>query len=125
MKLGGFLTSTDPDLLFTARDIVLVPFLKRARPEAFMNLAAQLSNLINLLHERIKQDVNYSFALQSFKERNCLITSNRSLLLDVCFGEQELRALLILCYIYSAHSDLAVSPLVIRQCTELICFLIG
>ena len=124
MKLGGFLTSKDPDVWCTARDIILVSFLRKARPETFMNLAGQLSNLINLLHEKIKQDTNYSSALQSFKEKNSLVTSNKLLLLNVCFGEQELRALIILCYIYSAHGDLAVSVLVIKQCAELICFLI-
>ena len=125
MKLSEFLISKDPDIWSSSRDIILKPLLNKARPEAFVNLAVQLNEVINMMYERIKRDSNYTWAIESLTNKRELINFEFMRLLNICFGEVELRAISVLCYMFSVHGDLVATEDVIKRCVELICFLIG
>ncbi len=125
VKLSNFFSSRDPDVWCTSRDIILRPFLKKARPETFMNMASQLSNLINSSYDKLKKDPEYKRALGLLKERATLVKFDFLDLINNYFGEVELRALSVLSYTFSEHFDLAATPKTVKRCIKLICFLIG
>ena len=125
MRLGGFLNYRDSDIWCTSRDIVLKPFLKNARPETFMNLTTQISELVDHLCDRIKYEPNYTNIKHYLREKDFLVKFEGIRMLNNYFGAVELGALMILCYAFNERSDLVASPKTMKRCTKIICLLIG
>ena len=90
-----------------------------------MKLTLQISELIDNLFERIKKEENYKNALAFLKEKTYLAKFDGMEILNKYFGTVELRALMILCYAFNEHGDLAASPKIMKYCTKIICCLIG
>ncbi len=125
-KLSQFMGSPDPDVWSTARDVILRPFLRKARPESFMNMAGQLGAIVEGTYAKFNADEPvYKKAIGLMKERNVMGRFDFLNLVNKHFGETEMRALSVLCYTFNEHYEQAGSVKTVGRCFKLSCFLVG
>ena len=124
-QISQFLLSRDPDIWSTSRDIIFKPFMHNARPETYMNLALQVSNLINNVYDKIRKDPCYKKAIGLLRDQTVLHKFDFLNFINKYFGEVELKGILILAYSFNEHADLVANYKTVKRCIRLIAFIIG
>lgn len=124
VRLGCFLQGKDLDLWSAARDVVLRPLLKDARPDSFVNMAAQASNLIDSVYGEVVRTEEFRRALDYLIADDVRMNFEFSRLLNNYIGEVELRTIIILCYTFKEHGELAASERTVKRLVFFISLLI-